>query len=135
MGKAYSADLRERAVACVDSGLSKMQVSRTFGIARSTLDDWLALREKTGQLRDKSRRPRAAALPDTVEVRAFIKGQRHSTLAQMAQAWEQATGQRLTPMTFCNSLRRLGYTRKKRVFSTRSAMDASETSSSDKSGT
>ncbi len=135
MGKAYSAELRERAVACVDGGMSKMQVSRTFGIARSPLDDWLALPDQTGQLRDKSRRPRAGVLPDTVEVRAFIEGQRHSTLAQMARALEQATGQCLTPMTFCNSLRRLGYTRKKRVFSTRNAMDSSETSSCDKSGT
>ena len=134
MGKSYSADLRERAVACVDGGLSKMQVSRTFGIARSTLDDWLALRAQTGQLKDPIRRRRAAALPDTVEVRAFIEQQRHSTLAQMAGAWEQATGQRLTPMTFCNSLRRLGYTRKKRVFSIRNAIKASETSFSSKSG-
>ena len=119
MDYGYSEDLRKRAVAAVDAGMSKMAASRTFGIARSTLDDWLLLREQTGQLCCLKRRTGPSRiLQDTAEVRAFIERHSQGTLSQMAGAWEQETGQRLTVMTFCNTLRRLGYTHKKRVSST-----------------
>jgi transposase len=122
MGRAYSEDLRMRVLGAVDAGLSKMQVCRTYRIARSTLDDWLALREQTGQVASKpaNRRGPIPALTDQSEVHEFIQRHRHCTLSQMALAWEQEAGQRLTVMTFCNSLRRLGYTRKKRATSTAS---------------
>ena len=126
----YSEDLRKRVVAAVDGGLSKMAVSRTFGIARSTLDDWLLLRQRTGQVACMKRRAgRRRILQDTPQLRVFLEAHSHSTLSQMAQAWEQETGQRLTPMTFCKTLRRLGYTHKKRVSSTESATHKSAKSS------
>ena len=122
MSYGYSEDLRRRAVSGVDGGQSKAAASRTFGIARSTLGDWLQLRQRTGQLACGKGVPGPRRLlQDTPEVRSFLERQCHSTLSQMAQVWERETGQRLTPMTFCKTLRRLGYTRKKRVFSTRSA--------------
>jgi transposase len=129
MGKSYSEDLRHQAVSAVDEGMSKLAASRTFGIARSTLDDWLLLREQTGQLASKPCPGRARLLQDTVEIRAFIERQSQGTLSQMAQAWEQETGQRITAMTFCNTLRRLGYTHKKRVFFIKSATPKSVKSS------
>lgn len=112
----YSEDLRKRVVAAVDGGLSKTAASRTFGIARSTLDDWLLLRQQTGQLACLKRRAgRSRVLQDTRQLRSFLERHSHGTLSQMAWAWEQETGQRLTAMTFCKTLRRLGYTHKKRV--------------------
>jgi transposase len=130
MGFGYSEDLRKRAVAAVDAGLSKMAVSRTFGIARSTLDDWLLLRQQTGELIRSKRRPGPRrVLQDTPEVRAFLERHSHGTLSQMAGAWEQETGQRLTAMTFWKTLRRLGYTHKKRASSTGSATRKSAKSS------
>ena len=130
MGYGYSEDLRERAVAAVDGGMSKMAVARTFGIARSTLDDWLLLRERTGQLTKSRRRPGPSrVLQDTPEVRAFLERHSHGTLLQMAGAWEQETGQRLSVMTFWKTLRRLGYTHKKRASSTESAATKSAKSS------
>ena len=120
MGSPYSEDLRRRVLTSIDEGMSKSQAARTFQIARSTIDDWFALREQTGQLTANThytRGPRPA-LADTPEVHAFVQDQQHSTLAQMAQAWQQQTGETLSQTTFCSSLRRLGYTRKKRVTST-----------------
>ena len=127
MGKAYSQELRLRALAAYDSGMSKMQVCRTYQFARSTLDAWLHLREQTGHVMPQIsyRRGPAPVLQDTPEVHQFMQGHCHSTLSELALAWEQETGQRLSTMTFCSSLRRLGYTRKKRATFTQSAQPSS----------
>ena len=119
MGKTYSEDLRLRVLWALDSGMSKLAVCRAYKLARTTLDDWLRLREQTGSLRPKSyQRGRAPQLPDTAQVHHFIQRHSHCTLSQMSQAWEKETGQKVSVVTFCNRLRRLGYTRKKRVIST-----------------
>lgn len=119
----YSEDLRVRVLRHVDSGQSKMSAHKTFGVSRSTIDRWLELRARTGSLKANTtyRRGKAPAIND-LEAFADFAG-RHSgcTLAQMAIAWEQETGQKLTLMPFSIVLRRIGWTRKKRVFSTASA--------------
>lgn len=126
MGKSYSEDLRIRALGALDGGQKKSRVSRSFSIARSTLDDWIALRERTGGVKVVPKRPSCvAALSDTPSVHEFIQRHQHSTQQQMATAWEQETGHKLCAMTFSKSLRRLGYTRKKRVISTESVMRSS----------
>lgn len=101
--------------------MSKVAVHRTFGVSRSTVDDWLKLREQTGQVAAKTAyyRDRPPTLEDTAEVRAFIEGHSYCTLTQLAEAWFEAHGQRSSIMTFSTTLRRLGYTRKKRVASTK----------------
>ena len=119
----YSQDLRLCVLGALDQGMSKMAAHKTFGVSRSTVDDWLKLRAETGQVAanssyDRGRRP---TLDDTPEVRAFIEMHRHSTLTQMAEAWFAAHDQWLSIMTFSTTLRRLGYTRKKRVVATENA--------------
>ena len=122
MGAPYSQDLRLRVLAAIDGGMSKMAAHKTFGISRSTLDDWLRLREQTGSVQANTsyQRGPAPALPDTPAVRSFVQKHQHRTLEQMALAWEKEAEQRLSCMTFSSTLRRLGYTRKKRVISTKS---------------
>jgi transposase len=111
-----------RVLAALDGGMSKMQAHKTFGISRSTIDDWQTLREQSGSVQANTtyRRGRPPALPDTPVVRAFVQNHQHSTLAQMVVAWEKETGQRWSDMTFSTTLRRLGYTRKKRAIFTAS---------------
>ena len=116
MGKAYSEDLRLRALSALDGGLSKMAVHRVFGISRSTLDDWLELRQSTGSVAAVPyKRGRRGALDDSARVRAFVEAHPDRTLAEMALAWHQAGGPHLGVMSWCVALKRLGYTRKKRV--------------------
>lgn len=130
MGAPYSQDLRVRVVAALDGGMSKMAAHKLFGISRSTLDDWLRLREQTGAVVPAAykRGPRPTlgnTLPDEVALRAFVEAQPDRTLEEMAQAWHQAGGPRVSPTTFSKALVRLGFTRKKRVSSSASAMSHS----------
>lgn len=122
MGKIYSEDLRAGVVRALDGGMSKMHAHRTFGVSRSTIDDWLALRAATGGVRPVARRRcgPARALGATFE--SFVRRHQGATLKQMAMAWERETGQKLSINTFSLALKRLGWTRKKRVFSTPSGM-------------
>jgi len=131
MGRAYSEDLRLQVLKALDGGMSKMAAHRLFGISRSTLDDWLQLREQTGRVSAiLYRRGRLPALNDAQALAAFVQSQPDRTLAEMAQAWHQAGGPKLGADTFSRSLRRLGYTRKKRAFSCASAANTSEANGS-----
>ncbi len=116
----YSEDLRERVVRHVDSGQSKMSAHKTFGVSRSTIDRWLELRERTGSLKSNTtyRRGKAPAINDLEAFGEFAERHSGCTLAQMAAAWEQETGRKLTLMPFSIALRRISWTRKKRVFCT-----------------
>ncbi len=121
MGKAYSVDLRLRVLAALDSGVGKMQVHKTFQVSRSTIDDWLLLREQTGSVQDVPRRQSVRrGLSAQEGFGAFVQRHQHSTLEQMRQVWQQQTQQSLSAMSFSRALHQLGYTRKKRVISTAS---------------
>jgi len=130
MGRAYSEDLRLQVLKSLDGGMSKMAAHRWFGISRSTLDDWLVLRERTGRVRAAVKRGPASSLNDAQALHAFVQAHPDRTLAEMAAAWHQAGGPRLSVVTFSKTLRRLGYTRKKRAFSSASAANRREPSGS-----
>lgn len=117
MGSPYPIELRERAIAALDSGMSKWQVHKTFNISRSTLDHWLKRREATGSLAASTayRRGPEPAIDDREATREFIEAHKEQTLAQMCEAWQAQTGQRVSDVTMSHTLKRLGYSRKKRV--------------------
>lgn len=118
MGKAYSVDLRLRVLAALDAGLSKMQAHQTFQISRSTIDDWLKLRQQTGSVKAPEPRRSARGLAAQEGFSAFAQRHQHSTLEQMRQAWQQETQHNVSTMSFSRALRQRGYTRKKRATST-----------------
>lgn len=111
-----------RVLNALDIGLSKTKVHQQFKVSRSTVDKWLKLRAETGKVEattDYHRGP-APALRDSAELRGFIEEHKENTLGQLADAWFKAQGQRLSTVTFSKTLKRLGYTRKKRATATKS---------------
>jgi transposase len=120
MGAAYSQDLRVRVLAAIDGGLSKMKAHRTFNVSRSTIDDWLHLREQTGsvQVVPSRRHGPPPAITDLEEFEAFAQRHCHQTLWQMKKAWFEEKGQMLSHNTFSLAMKRIGWTRKKSAGST-----------------
>lgn len=101
--------------------MSKMRVHRTFGVSRSTIDEWLELRERTGNvLPVRYRRGALPRLNDAAALRTFVAAAPDRTLQEMADLWHLETGVRVSAVTFAKSLRRIGYTRKKKAFSSSS---------------
>lgn len=116
MGKSYSEDLRLKALEALESGMTKMAVHRSFGISRSTLDDWLHLREQQGHVAPARHPGRIGqGFFDPVKFEAFARNHPEATLGQMRVCWEKEYGQLLNETTFSRWLRRIGWTRKKRV--------------------
>ncbi len=122
MPKSYSTDLRECVLRSIDEGQSKSAAHRTFHISRSTIDHWLALREQSGSVTPRAvRRTRPRQLHGAA-FEEFVRGHADATLDEMALAWHEQGGALLTAMSFSRALRGLGWTRKKRVGATKSAM-------------
>lgn len=122
MGKPYSEDLRLRVLKAIDDGKSKMAAHKTFGVSRSTIDDWIALRARTGSVAANTtyRRGKAPSVSEE-EFRAFVEEHSGCTLEQMSEAWHEQKGQKRSTKYFSRGLARIGWTRKKRVFSIVSA--------------
>ena len=114
---AYSKEFREAALSALDGGMSKWEVHKTFKVSRTSLDDWIKLREETGDVKDKAyhhgRKPRIA---DTAENQAFFEDHKHKSLTQISDLWFAKSGERLSNPTLSRSLKRLGYTRKKKTY-------------------
>lgn len=111
MGAAYPIEMREKAIAAVDRGEKKLHVSRMFGISRNTLDEWLKLREATGQVAPKVYRSRGPApkIADLNAFRQFASTRGHLSQQQMAEAWPEPVSNR----TVGKALKAIGFTRKK----------------------
>lgn len=122
MPKVYSVDLRARVLRSLEEGQSKSAAHRLFHVSRSTIDRWLSLREQTGSVSPPAMRCGGISWLQGEVFEEFVQRHGHSTLGEMSQAWEQQTGVSLTAMSFSRALNRLGWTRKKRVGVTRSAM-------------
>ena len=109
MGKAYSEDFRLRVLERIAAGMSKMQAHRSFDISRSTLDDWLRLRQEQGHVRDPApTRTRQGALKDLEVFGEFAARHQGATLGPMAKTWQQEKGQALSINTFSRALQALG---------------------------
>lgn len=104
----------------LSGGMSKMAAHHTFAVSRPTIDRWLALREETGSLIPRAPRHRRVRQLEGAAFKEFALRQAHATLEEMAQGWYQETGALLSTMSFSRALGRLGWTRKKRVGTTRS---------------
>lgn len=113
--RAYSKDLRERAVAAVARGMARSDVVTTFGVSLASLKRWLATSRAGGDLQAKS--PPGAQPAIRPEQAGVVRTQlaRHpdATFAQHAAMWNEQQGMALSQWTLGRASRRLGWTRKK----------------------
>lgn len=119
----YSDDLRLKALACVDRGVPKSQVSRLFNLSRNTLDLWLKRRAQTGFVSATRVYPRGPQpkIADREAFRAFAEAHGHLTQQPMATQWRQQGGEPVSDRTIGKALKRIGFTRKKRLTATANA--------------
>lgn len=109
----YSADLRQKVLEAIARGERKRHVSQVFNVSRNTIDLWLKRREATGSasaIRDYQRGPNPK-IENLEQFRAFAKANGHLTQQAMAEHWEEAISDR----TIGKALKRIGFTRKKRL--------------------
>src|SRR5215471_10394169 len=85
MGKPYSDDLRERVVAAIDSGHTRVEVAELYNIALSTVGGFLKRKRETGSVSpDKFGGYKTFTLePHADRVRKLVAEQPDSTLAEL----------------------------------------------------
>lgn len=116
MPKAYSRDLREKAIAAIDRGVPKHEVITLFNISRDSLDRWLKRRAETGEFEAVQgyQRGHSHRIVDWEAFGTFVKRHGDKTQEELAQLWHD-------PVRSCansRALARIGFTRKKRLTAT-----------------
>ncbi len=112
MARAYSMDLREKAVSAFDRGEKKSQICCTLSISRNTLDLWLKRRAEKGCVAPCSyRRGVSPKINDLEEFKAFAEQHGNLTQQEMADKWHQPVSRVLIGQ----ALRKINFTRKKNL--------------------
>jgi transposase len=116
MPRAYSVDLRERALRALEADLPAREIERTFGISTRTLRRWrqrMAAGSSLAPGQSSGRPPRIA--PDQHDqLRAQVAAQPDATLAQHCARWQTAYGVTVSVSSMARTLTRLGITLKKK---------------------
>ena len=113
MGKAYSYDLRTKVIEAIDRAMKKIDGSRTFNLSRNPINLWLKKRELTGDYEEKKgyQRGYGHKIKSRSKFRKLAKKNGALPQAEMAEAWDEKISQR----TISRGLKKLGFTRKKRL--------------------
>jgi transposase len=126
--RAYSLDLRQRALAALARGMARHEVVVTFGVSLATLKRWLRLQRTAASLTPKTAPGRRRAIP--VEQQAALWAQLEAypdtTLAQHTQRWNATHGVARSYRPLGRAIQRLGWTRTKRRWVPLSGMNKPE---------
>jgi transposase len=113
--KAYSRDLRIRALDALDLRTPRSEVIRLFGVLTATLTRWRRRQRETGSLAQSPRPgppgPKTAGLKAGLLPR--LREHPDATLEEHCQWWEEAQGVRVSHATMSRVItRHFGWTRK-----------------------
>ena len=114
--KAYSTDLRERAIESVESGECNIpQAARRYKVSEPSLERWLAKYRKTGNCAPLPHAGGPARKLATAEaaIRAAVKAQPDATLQELCAIVEKETKIKSAPSMMQRELVRLKLPRKK----------------------
>ena len=116
MPRAYSTDLRERALAAYEAGEGRQsEVARRYRVGERTLSGWLKLAREEGRRHPKPRRGGTRPVGGEAATLAALVAERNdATLAEYADLLADRAGVRRSPSALCRALRALGLVRKKR---------------------
>src|SRR5690349_3290929 len=114
--KAYSRDLRSRALDALDLGTPRPEVIRLFGVSTATLTRWRRRQRETGSLA-QSRRSGPPAVKTSglrAALGARLSERPDAPLEEHCRWWEATSGVRVSHATMSRAITRdLGWTRKK----------------------
>lgn len=120
MPKPYSNDLRQKALDYYKECKNKSKTCRIFKIARTTLDLWMSLESRQGNANrphpDKAGRPHK--IKDLAAFKTFVEETSFSQIKELVPLFEHRFGYAVTYPNILFSLKKLGWSHKKRAFST-----------------
>lgn len=124
MPSPYSCDLRKRVVEHYEAQGSLTLTSKLFSISRSTIYDWLKLKEASGSLKAKAgyQKGHSHKVKDLEKFKQCIEKNAGLTLEGIIQK----SNIKMSLMTCSRSIKKLNITRKKRLTDIKSEMKTSD---------
>jgi transposase len=100
----------------INDGMSKSAAARTFSVSRSTIKVWAARWRDTGGFvpRPRSGRRPHIRVEQYDDLRAQLESAPDALLIEHCQSWKESHGVRLSVAAMHRTIKRLGWTRKKR---------------------
>src|SRR3954468_10537620 len=116
MPRAYSSDLRERALAAYQAGGARQsEIAGAYRIGERTLSGWLKTAREEGRRAPRPRRGGTKPVGGEAAPLATLVAERNdATLAEYADLLADRTGVRRSPSALCRALKALGLVREKR---------------------
>lgn len=120
MPKFYTHDLRQKVMEYYKKSGHKSNTCTIFNIARTTLDDWILLEQQTGQLAQP--KLKNVGIPSTIKdldaFKIFVENAKFSQAKDLVPLFKDHFGYGVSYAVILSTLHKLGWTFKKRVFST-----------------
>lgn len=115
MGRSLDTDLRRRAVAAVEGGLSTGEAAERFSVSKAAVGAWVRLKRATGDVLPKPQGSGFGSVLDPHEgfILGLIAADRDVTLAEIADRLEAECDLRVVPSTIWYWLDRRAITFKK----------------------
>ena len=113
--KAYSQDLREKALRAIDQGKSRKEVIEFFGISLSTLKRYLRQRKQRGNTQAKKSPGRPPVKQTLLRETLLTQLEMYpdATLQEHCDLWAERSGMKVSIMTMSRAIASLKWTRKK----------------------
>jgi len=122
MGKAISEDLRLRVLKLYRSGKTAAEVASHFGVCGRSVYRWDKQEKEQGTLASgRVRSGRKGKIVIDQRFEEFAKATAHQNLQEMADRWNKMGEEQVSQMAMCRAVAKLGWTRKKRRTTTKSA--------------
>jgi transposase len=115
--RSLSLDLRQRIVAAHEEGMTQTQIAQRFAVSQPTVCRLVKQWQSEHDLKEKpkSGRPPCLSAAQLPQLEALAASRTDWTLAQLADAWQERFGTRLSLTTLWRALQKQGFTHKKRA--------------------
>ncbi|MEY3870162.1 MAG: hypothetical protein RLZZ338_4053 [Cyanobacteriota bacterium] len=114
MPKPYSYDLRQKVIQAIElDGMKKSEAAEIFQISRNTINLWLSRKAETGDYKALPNQPpgNGHKITDWEKFVQFVGENGDKTQVEMAQLWPE----KISARTISRALKKIGYTRKKKL--------------------
>lgn len=120
MPQPYSYDLRRKVIDAIElNGMKRCEASDHFQISHNTINLWLRRKAETGDVQAKKREAQGHShkIEDWDKFRAFAQENYDKTQEEMAALWGD-----ISDRTISRALKKIGFTRKKKLTDTKKEM-------------
>ena len=112
-----SIDLRKRIITAIDEGMNIDNASALFKVSQRVIYQWLDLRKEYNSLAPKSgyQKGHSHKIKDLDVFKKFVDENKYCTISEMKSKWLELTSQKISNTTIQRTLKKIGYTFKKKA--------------------